>query len=199
MVYFIRNHKTGAIKIGSAISPISRLKQLQTSTPDRLSIIGVMHGGLREEKLLHARFRSHRIAREWFRGDPELLAILRSLARSGADPEPRPRIKDHINPFHKKNINDPIVISSEAVVARHVGFAVDTYFGLEPFFTGSRNRESSYQIMPVATLLPPGPGLEFWGWHLDNNPQWYPTPFLALDAFLAAWWDRPFVVREILR
>jgi len=72
-VYFIRKENQNVFKIGMTTNaPETRLKQIQTSTPDRLSIFGVLEANSprRLESELHERYKEHRIMGEWFRLDP---------------------------------------------------------------------------------------------------------------------------------
>jgi hypothetical protein len=61
MIYFISNATTGAVKIGYSKNPSKRLNSLQTATPDRLSLLGTIHGGLEHEAAFHDRFAQHRL------------------------------------------------------------------------------------------------------------------------------------------
>lgn len=69
-VYFIRNVR-GAVKIGAAVNPLSRLRTFQTANDDDLELIGFietddMYG---TEQKLHRQFRHARLRGEWFRED----------------------------------------------------------------------------------------------------------------------------------
>jgi hypothetical protein len=71
----------------------------------------------------------------------------------------------------------------EDMVTRLVGFPVEVYWlsgaalglGPGPF----------YQIMP--TVEAEQERQVFWGWHLDNNPQFFSTPLEAATAFVLMW------------
>lgn len=87
-VYFVRNTENGCIKIGMSGAPMSRLRQLQTASPHKLELMGIIEGGPDEERRLHDRFAGLRMEGEWFRGDPEMVDGIRGLIRSqenGAD------------------------------------------------------------------------------------------------------------------
>lgn len=77
-VYFIRAG-AGPIKIGFTTDIKRRLPGLQTSTPKRLRVLAVMPGRIGLERAMHQRFQEHRIAGEWFRPAPELLAFIKGL------------------------------------------------------------------------------------------------------------------------
>jgi hypothetical protein len=78
MIYFIGSD-IGAIKIGRAIRPKVRLRQLQSGSPIPLMILATTPGGVDEEKAYHDRFRKQRIRGEWFERSAELLAEIRRL------------------------------------------------------------------------------------------------------------------------
>lgn len=69
--YFIKNTGTGHIKIGKAAMPSERLRQLQTGSPHRLEIIGVIDGDMELE--LHAKYEGQRCSGEWFEPSDQLL------------------------------------------------------------------------------------------------------------------------------
>lgn len=65
-VYFIQAGEDGPIKVGSAAKPHSRLKELQTSSPYKLRLLGSVPGGYVEERRLHRLFGYFRLHGEWF-------------------------------------------------------------------------------------------------------------------------------------
>jgi hypothetical protein len=85
MIYFISNATTGAIKIGYSKNPSKRLFGLQTATPDQLSLLGVIQGGLEHEAGYHERFASHRLQGEWF-SKAILAEVLVIIAKDAASP-----------------------------------------------------------------------------------------------------------------
>lgn len=65
-VYFIQA-ENGAIKVGIAYHPQARLETLQTGSPLRLTLIGVIpNGGQALESEIHRRFSSDGLHGEWF-------------------------------------------------------------------------------------------------------------------------------------
>lgn len=66
-VYFIaqlnNEHK---VKIGYSKNPSKRLKQLSTSSPDILLLLGYFKGTMHDEKEMHLRFSKDRVNLEWF-------------------------------------------------------------------------------------------------------------------------------------
>lgn len=68
MIYFIHAPLAKKIKIGftSKESPIDRLKELQTGSPERLLILGFVKGDKKLEKELHQTYRLHYSHGEWF-------------------------------------------------------------------------------------------------------------------------------------
>lgn len=75
-VYFIESEGSSLIKIGYSISPEKRLKELQTSSPEALELLGTIPGGKAEEAELHKKFERHREHGEWFRKVPELATFI---------------------------------------------------------------------------------------------------------------------------
>lgn len=76
-VYFIQAD-AGAVKIGRAKDPESRLRQLQTGSPDKLQMLHVVPGDAELEASLHRRFGTVRIRGEWF--GAEYLPIILTYA-----------------------------------------------------------------------------------------------------------------------
>lgn len=90
-VYFIRCE--GYVKIGYAIAPRKRLKQLQamdgTKYPDGMNcataaIIQTEPGGLDRERRLHLKFSHLRHTGEWFTEAPELTEYINNLSEVAA-------------------------------------------------------------------------------------------------------------------
>jgi hypothetical protein len=79
-VYFIRGERGGPIKIGHAANPSERLKAMQTGSPVKLRIIGIVPGGIRKEAELHKQFGYLHAHNEWFRSSKELLKWIRENA-----------------------------------------------------------------------------------------------------------------------
>lgn len=80
MIYLIRNETNGAIKVGYSANVEARLASLRTATPDVLTLLGTVEGGLEEERKLHQRFHRKRSRGEWFDLDEhDCRAILRPL------------------------------------------------------------------------------------------------------------------------
>lgn len=74
-VYFIQSVRGGPIKIGMALDPEERLKELQVAYPYRLRLTHTIEGGRARELALHKRFAEHRLAGEWFEPTPELAKL----------------------------------------------------------------------------------------------------------------------------
>jgi len=75
-VYFIKDIKTGLVKIGKSVNPISRLKTLQTGSSNELQLIKVIPGGIYVEQILHKYFSHIRQRGEWFKPDYEMNQFL---------------------------------------------------------------------------------------------------------------------------
>ena len=73
MIYFIQAGRLGPIKIGHTNNGVEeRLKELQTGSPDKLILIGIIEGDVKKEQELHKRFKNYRVRGEWFNNSPEL-------------------------------------------------------------------------------------------------------------------------------
>lgn len=70
MIYFIQENEPGRnrVKIGytSKDDVGQRMRELQTASPTRLRVLGVMEGDQGRERLIHQLFSSHRVNGEWF-------------------------------------------------------------------------------------------------------------------------------------
>lgn len=176
MIYFIESRRAKAIKIGLARDPEKRLRTLQTASPTKLRLIATCPGGPREEMLMHRRFASIRLRGEWFRATRELYEFA-----SGCNAGRHRAYRPHPGPNHPQYRAhcEPI----EARVGEAVGFPVMAYYGLEPYITGADDRRFSFQVMPIDDRV--AMDVEaFWGWHLDNNPQWFATVDEAGDEYI---------------
>lgn len=76
LVYFIQSVDGGPIKIGTSVDPRKRLREIQTSHPSRLQIVGLIEGGIARERELHQTFAHLRLEGEWFALGPELIDFI---------------------------------------------------------------------------------------------------------------------------
>jgi Meiotically up-regulated gene 113 len=65
-VYAIGTSGATTVKIGRAVNPQQRLRQLQPGHPARLAVLWTTDGGSFLESLLHAEFRQYHVFGEWF-------------------------------------------------------------------------------------------------------------------------------------
>lgn len=73
MIYFVQGDQTRRIKIGFTKGFIhSRIRALQTGSPDKLAFIGACLGDKRAENELHFIFRKYHSHGEWFHDSPKL-------------------------------------------------------------------------------------------------------------------------------
>lgn len=79
MIYFVQHGEGGAIKIGTAINVRHRIDSLQSSCPEKLRLLAVIHGGIREEREAHEALKDHRIRGEWFSPNAVVLDYIASL------------------------------------------------------------------------------------------------------------------------
>lgn len=85
MVYFVRDDTNGRIKIGTALNPLSRLRDLQTGSSVPLRLLGIYPGGREAEQASHLTRASRRLAGEWFDDrDREISRILLWTVRTGS-------------------------------------------------------------------------------------------------------------------
>jgi len=80
-VYFIQSKITKRVKIGWAINPEKRLRDLQTGSAEGLTLLGKIHcrsvyDAKKTEGYLHNLFKDLRLGGEWFDYDPSLIAYL---------------------------------------------------------------------------------------------------------------------------
>lgn len=78
-IYFIRNERTGNIKIGFSVDPDGRLQQLRTSHCDELRMLLSIPGEMSDERGLHRKFARFRVRGEWFRPEPEIMSEMDRL------------------------------------------------------------------------------------------------------------------------
>ena len=76
VIYFVGPAK-GKIKIGFTTDINSRLTRLNTGSPVKLVLHGIMRGTVDEERLLHERFDSLRTHGEWFYKSGELAQLVK--------------------------------------------------------------------------------------------------------------------------
>ena len=74
LVYFIGNDREGPVKIGftSHEDPVVRLRQLQTASPYKLSVLGFIRGTVAKEQAIHAFLSNDNLRGEWFKREPAL-------------------------------------------------------------------------------------------------------------------------------
>lgn len=65
-VYFIKDESTGFVKIGYSDKPNNRLKSLQTSSANKLTLVKTVEGDRTLEFALHEKFAKHKVRGEWF-------------------------------------------------------------------------------------------------------------------------------------
>jgi DNA-binding protein Fis len=97
MIYFIQSGNGGSIKIGYSNNDIEgRISALQTGTPYKLKLIGVMRGELEDEKTIHSIFSEIHIAGEWYLPDDTLLKFIEAQAMTD--------VAKYVDPAHIKQM-----------------------------------------------------------------------------------------------
>jgi hypothetical protein len=76
-VYFIQAEDGGLIKIGWALNPAKRLRDLQIGSPVKLKILATVEGRRADEAWLHRVFHDSRRHGEWFETSDDLEKIMR--------------------------------------------------------------------------------------------------------------------------
>lgn len=79
MIYFIQEGNKGPVKIGYAIDPKARLKQLQTGNSEKLLILKVIPGDEQRESKIHGSLEQFRKRGEWFFTTKEVLDFINKL------------------------------------------------------------------------------------------------------------------------
>lgn len=92
------------MKIGYSKDPVSRLRNLQTSNPLKLKLIGLLPGSFSSEKEFHLLFKKFKTNGEWFRYDGQLKSCLIALN----DPNFNKNIRD-IKSFQKAGMKLQII------------------------------------------------------------------------------------------
>lgn len=85
-IYVIRAGEAGAVKIGfssTAETLRTRIRTLQSGAADRLFVLGVTPGSVRQEKLSHRALAEFRMEGEWFRPAPAALEFVKRLVHQG--------------------------------------------------------------------------------------------------------------------
>lgn len=77
-VYVVRGASSGLVKIGHSGDPDRRIRSLQRSSGESLSILVTMPGGEALEERLHEMFAAHRRHGEWFHPAPEVLEFVKT-------------------------------------------------------------------------------------------------------------------------
>jgi hypothetical protein len=86
MIYFIQAEDVGSIKIGHTSGSVNkRLAELQTGSPVRLRVIGVMPGTPQDEMNLHRAFACSRVQGEWFHPTRDLILFVARKCRVWPD------------------------------------------------------------------------------------------------------------------
>lgn len=77
-VYFVGSD-LGPIKIGMAEDVQKRLASIQACSPSPLTLLATCGGGIKQERIYHKRFATHRLHGEWFEPHDDILAEVERL------------------------------------------------------------------------------------------------------------------------
>lgn len=79
IIYFIQNHNTKFIKIGTTNDFKKRLDKFKTYNPEPLIVLGTIPGSYKLEKLIHNLFIKYKFNREWFYNNPQLIEFINEI------------------------------------------------------------------------------------------------------------------------
>lgn len=84
MVYVVRDDANSRIKIGTALNPLARLRDLQTGSSVPLHLIAMFAGGRKSERSFQETWAMRRLQGEWFDdADREISRIILWTAQTG--------------------------------------------------------------------------------------------------------------------
>ncbi len=103
MIYFAQQESgTGLIKIGCALNPSKRLKEIQLLSPVFLTILKTIPGSINKERGIHYHFRHLHSHGEWFKPEKELLDFIENPYDV---PEIEPKAKPIYPPTRYDNLD----------------------------------------------------------------------------------------------
>ena len=103
--YFVQSVDGGPIKIGfTEGEPSVRLSGLQTGSPVKLQIIGLLYGN--REREMHERFKEFRVHREWFEPKKPLLEFIKTECTSSMIPKTNANLVFKNKGFCEKSIHE---------------------------------------------------------------------------------------------
>ena len=82
-LYFFQEENDGPIKIGRG-SPAKRLEAIRTGNPRQVDLLAAVANEGHKEAFWHRVFAPLKIAREWYRAEPSLVAAIDAFAREEA-------------------------------------------------------------------------------------------------------------------
>lgn len=139
VVYFVRDQKEPAIKIGVSAGSRSRVSGLQTGNPNKLIVLAWMPGGRKEEKELQKRFEHlNTYEGEWFEAKPELLAFIEEVKQNHSqEPYIHPSTKEK-----KDRIRNPAKINTYAAEGKKQCSSCKKVLPFTDFYTDNRSFDS---------------------------------------------------------
>lgn len=174
MVYFIEC--VGRVKIGYSTDVKSRMYQLATSAPRRLTLIATIPGSPQFERAIHRHLAAHRTNGEWFTDCAAVRAAISCLIVRG--PHAIGFVEEDSVPAHTASPVQ-IAITNLIKVKRPPGtrpweFLSDR-FGIKERAAKKRlANETSYTIEEARTLIRGEDGHEFLKVVMaDANPKWW--------------------------
>ncbi len=153
-VYCIRRRDTAEIKIGIAIDPIQRAREIQKCHGGALELVLAVPGSSAMESDVFARFARLRKRGEWFRESPEILAWIDHM---GSATPPLPDIAPLFQTSLAPRCN---VVIAEAYRCQNKARMLDLSFGQSRWLCGSHcNGPEVEQTMTLQAFLLAGNAL----------------------------------------
>ncbi len=79
MALYIMQNMHGLIKIGRSANPVQRQRQLRSEGQCAVDIVATFPASGHLEELAHTHLERHRVALEWFRGDPVARRVIEGV------------------------------------------------------------------------------------------------------------------------
>lgn len=149
-VYFVQAGGAGPVKIGFAKSAHARLSKMQSDNPQKLRLVALFEGGLRDEQSLHERFAKHRMQGEWFA--PEVLESVDALPMARMSLARTQKERSAV----KRDLGKPLTVKDVIHIAGG-GSALARYFGIDHAAISRWKRIPARRLGEVARItgIPP--------------------------------------------
>ncbi|MES2602127.1 MAG: GIY-YIG nuclease family protein [Pseudomonadota bacterium] len=131
-VYFLEGG--GRIKIGHSRDVAARVRNIATSSPIKLGLLGSVDGSHKVEKAVHRMLAEHRVKGEWFVDCPQVRAVLDLMREHGSGvipleppkPPPQEETRKRYEHVAKESVFRPAWLRIEVCAERYIGFSAAT-------------------------------------------------------------------------